>query len=651
MGGSYYSFHCSILSTRKDCKLRNDILMFQQHQGESLSKVWTRNKDSLQKVPHHGFDLWLQVQIFYDYVNPATRQTIDQSAGGKLCDGNAKESWALLEDPTLYGNECWNDPKDFIRPVKAIFVPQDIPSTSDRHLIKLKNQVQRLMKAHRAPKQPVQVNKITSSCEIWSGPHDTQYCMENLEQAFVDYASLRIDEAGGKQFAMNQGPRSFNEAANAWKGKPNFNWAHAQTFTSPRNGSFSTYSSSYQTKLEKALIDFNSYQERRLSSLRTQLGQQQDDMISKISLLWKAVIENLDDMPTRNTIGNPTTQMIFATTNYPTKEELRGKGIKSPSKLLSPKYLSQSSLAEQNRNPSSPKRVHFVNSIIILNNEDEAKESAKSSAAKYKDHEMTIKSKEEFEEETKEETEEEKEDNPKHFDVFPTMKELGYHEWLLKNPRPPWVKAKIRTGNLNNVKFSYMIGHFDKKQAYLDVESPVNVMSRLHYNWIMSSRLGPRRKPSNPKKICNFVRRVRGLKVFIGNFTYECDFMVLEDTTSVIDHDLGSVVFGIPFVEATGLVYDMKEGTVVFEKDKEKIMFKMPHKMEMFKHIDFTDIKTDRIPPFVIESDDYNSKNPHYLDSLDLGPEYKYDENVCRAIRSLIAMKAKRNEDKSRRDV
>ncbi|GKE65994.1 zinc finger, CCHC-type containing protein [Tanacetum coccineum] len=42
-------------------KLCNDILMFQQHHGESLSEVWTRFKDLLQKVPHHGIDLWLQV--------------------------------------------------------------------------------------------------------------------------------------------------------------------------------------------------------------------------------------------------------------------------------------------------------------------------------------------------------------------------------------------------------------------------------------------------------------------------------------------------------------------------------------------------------------------------------------------------------------
>ncbi|GJT20352.1 hypothetical protein Tco_0890289 [Tanacetum coccineum] len=110
-------------------------------------------------------------------------------------DGGLWYSVALLEDLALYNNESWNDPLDFAKPVKAVSLPQDVPSTSDRRLIELENQVQRLMEAHFAPKQRVQVNKISSSCEIYNGPHDTQYCMENPEQAFVKYASSRIDEA------------------------------------------------------------------------------------------------------------------------------------------------------------------------------------------------------------------------------------------------------------------------------------------------------------------------------------------------------------------------------------------------------------------------------------------------------------------------
>ncbi|GJT50507.1 protein kinase-like domain, concanavalin A-like lectin/glucanase domain protein [Tanacetum coccineum] len=141
---------CEDLSTRflaqfflpgRSEKLCNDILMFQQHQGESLSEAWTYFKDLLQKVPHHGIDLWLQVQIFYDHVNPTTRRTINQSTGGKLRDKNAKESWALLEDLALYDNKSWNDPRDFAKPVKAISLPQDVLSTSDRHLIELENQL------------------------------------------------------------------------------------------------------------------------------------------------------------------------------------------------------------------------------------------------------------------------------------------------------------------------------------------------------------------------------------------------------------------------------------------------------------------------------------------------------------------------------
>ncbi|GJU25462.1 hypothetical protein Tco_1164083, partial [Tanacetum coccineum] len=137
--------------------------MFLQHHGESLSEAWTRFKDLLQKVPHHGIDLWLQVQIFYDHVNPVTGRTIDQSAGGKLRDLNAEESWALLEDLAFYNNESWNDLRNFAKQVKAVALPQDVPSTSDCRLIELKNQVQHLMEAHLALTQPTQLNKITTS--------------------------------------------------------------------------------------------------------------------------------------------------------------------------------------------------------------------------------------------------------------------------------------------------------------------------------------------------------------------------------------------------------------------------------------------------------------------------------------------------------
>nr|GEZ84312.1 MAK10-like protein [Tanacetum cinerariifolium] len=150
---------------------------------------------------------------------------IGLNAGGKLRDHNAEESWALFEDLTLYDNESWNDPMDFAKPVKAIALPQDVPSTSDRRLIKLETQVHHLMKAHLAPTQPTQVNKITTSCEIFNGPLDTLYCIENPKHAFVDYVSSRTDEAGGKWYNFMPEQNNIGDTYNpSWRNHPNLRW-------------------------------------------------------------------------------------------------------------------------------------------------------------------------------------------------------------------------------------------------------------------------------------------------------------------------------------------------------------------------------------------------------------------------------------------
>ncbi|GJW11078.1 hypothetical protein Tco_1576905 [Tanacetum coccineum] len=95
------------------------------------------------KPSHEGYRNTTELPVGNNVVplrSDTIRRTIDQSAGGKLRDRNAEESWALLEDLALYDNKSWNDPRDFAKPVKAIALPQDVPSTSDRRLIELENQ-------------------------------------------------------------------------------------------------------------------------------------------------------------------------------------------------------------------------------------------------------------------------------------------------------------------------------------------------------------------------------------------------------------------------------------------------------------------------------------------------------------------------------
>nr|GEV93700.1 reverse transcriptase domain-containing protein [Tanacetum cinerariifolium] len=147
-----------------------------------------------------------------------------------------------------------------------------------------------------------------------------------------------------------------------------------------------------------------------------------------------------------------------------------------------------------------------------------------------------------------------------YFDTFLTMEELEYHEWLLKYPKPPWVK----------------------------------------------------------------------------------------DTTSIIDHPFGEVIFGKPFTRNTGLVYDQEEGTVTFKNDDEKLTFKMPHKMETSNHIDFKNINTDSIPPFILRNNDDHGKT-YYSDSLTLGSAYKDDKSISKEIQHL--MKLEREAKRYKREV
>ncbi|GKD74437.1 hypothetical protein Tco_1332719, partial [Tanacetum coccineum] len=66
---------------------------------------------------------------------------IDRAAGGKLRNKNADESWEIIKNLTFYNHKGWNDMKEFIKPVKAIFTPHGISKTPDQILLELEDQI------------------------------------------------------------------------------------------------------------------------------------------------------------------------------------------------------------------------------------------------------------------------------------------------------------------------------------------------------------------------------------------------------------------------------------------------------------------------------------------------------------------------------
>ena len=244
-------------------------MRFQQRQGETFCEAWTRFKDLLRKIPFHGIDLWLQIQIFYYHIHPSVKQTIDQAAGGRLFNKSPEEAWKLIEDLALYDNESWEDPRDLPQIVKAISLPSSSSSTSDRRISELEDQVEHLMKSGESPKP------------------SNQECVRSPTHASVDYVSSQPKEAGNRWATPKQGPLSFDEAYEAWKDKPGFSWIQARSVSFGDPESFNQSQHSPTRYQEEALGNFMTSQEANLSKLEAQFRQRQMEMNNKIDDLIK----------------------------------------------------------------------------------------------------------------------------------------------------------------------------------------------------------------------------------------------------------------------------------------------------------------------------------------------------------------------------
>nr|GEU34189.1 hypothetical protein [Tanacetum cinerariifolium] len=152
-----------------------------------------------------------------------------------------------------------------------------------------------------------------------------------------------------------------------------------------------------------------------------------DVMIGKINLLWKTVSEKLNDVSTSKNAGNSMAPKSIAAISQAEREELRKKGIKSP----------------KNDEDVSSTKAHEHGLGNMMRNKEEVKEQGKEEDEMeidkeveevFEDEESEIEIEEQVEEVFDDETEKEEDDDTKYYNSPPAIKELVYHEWLLKNP-------------------------------------------------------------------------------------------------------------------------------------------------------------------------------------------------------------------------
>ncbi|GKC18598.1 hypothetical protein Tco_1020748 [Tanacetum coccineum] len=185
----------------------------------------------------------------------------------------------------------------------------------------------------------------------------------------------------------------------------------------------------------------------------------------------------------------------------------------------------------------------------------------------------------------------------------------------------------IIEGCPSNLKIPCNIGHVHMEKAYIDLNSPLNIMTRMMYNWIMRRKLDPRENSN--RGVSNFTGRIKGMHVFIGNFTYIIDFMIVEDISSIIDLRLSHVVQGRPFVEIYNMTHDPPEGVVRFINEIDEVTYKMPHKIEQYDSL--SDLEKEHTKSVYLRNEEDKRRGVEYVMSkilrfykecLKLGPEY-----------------------------
>nr|GEU54375.1 MAK10-like protein [Tanacetum cinerariifolium] len=285
-------------------------------------------------------------------------------------------------------------------------------------------------------------------------------------------------------------------------------------------------------------------------------------MTNKIDIVLKAIINRITRALPSNTIKNPklnvnTTTLVLSSRSYPTKDPQCSTHIYGSINAITihPKKQSDShndesteseeeekdGLENTNTNPSaSPDPsvstefvctkgddgdVMFIE--IVKKNDDPRKEEPKVGGLEVE-----------------------------YFDIFPTQSKLAYQKYLMRGPIPSiFLKNSIITeGCPSNLKIPCNIGHVHAEKAYIDLNSPLNIMTRMMYNWIMRRKLDP--SENSDGGISYFTRRIIGMRVFIRNFTYVTYFMIVEDIRSIIDPLLLQVVLGKPFVKISNMTHD-----------------------------------------------------------------------------------------------
>ncbi|KAH9735112.1 hypothetical protein KPL71_017633 [Citrus sinensis] len=190
----------------KNAKLRNEITSFHQLEDESLYEGWERFKELLRMCPHHGIPCCIQLETFYNGLNPSTRLMVDASANGALLSKSYTEAYEILER-IANNNYQWPSARQPTARGSVGVHNIDAITALSAQVTSLINMVKVMIAASATVKQVTEL-----SCVYCGEEHDFDNCPGN--PASVNYVSNFNRKPQNNPYSNTYNP--------GWKQHPNF---------------------------------------------------------------------------------------------------------------------------------------------------------------------------------------------------------------------------------------------------------------------------------------------------------------------------------------------------------------------------------------------------------------------------------------------
>ncbi|XP_075481199.1 uncharacterized protein LOC142521912 [Primulina tabacum] len=108
-------------------QLKIEISTFRQTDFEQLYEACERYKKLLRKCLNHGFEDWVQIELFYNVLNGQTRGTVDAAAGGTIFAKSPEQAYDLLEQMTINIYQ-WPSERSGVKRTTRVYVVDPITS-------------------------------------------------------------------------------------------------------------------------------------------------------------------------------------------------------------------------------------------------------------------------------------------------------------------------------------------------------------------------------------------------------------------------------------------------------------------------------------------------------------------------------------------